>query len=203
MILKNMQTHIIYLSKLKEYRNYFLAPIGVGLTVFLGSIPIFNPDAWTFLIILFSLAIAGSVIFVIFTRLIAVVERIYAELDSIFREGIEHLGMSYGFFIASVADLSIVNFSSVDNYRLFTHLLLGAVMRTFSNRFKELAVQYWYIPDFKKFSELESTEYSKNLHLMRLHFQKFNRTLSFPLGLLEFVEEVLKEYKPNSENNNK
>lgn len=185
------------ISKLKEWRNYLLSPIGIGLTILLSTMSIFGFDLWVFVIVLISLAGIGSLIFVFCTLLVKIIEQIYNEIDFIFNDGIGKFQTSHGFFITSVSDLTKINFDGINNYRIFVHLLLGAVMLTFSNQFKILSTRYWAFRDFKEFLESEAKSYTKNLSLMRVYFQQFDKTKTrIHEELLEFVEETLKEYKP-------
>ena len=188
------------ISKLKEWRNYFISPIGVGLTVLLGITPVFNFDFWTFFIILISLAGIGFVIFIFFTWLVGKIEQIYTEIDFIFNYSVGWFQMSNGFFITVVSDLTKVSFEGVNNYRIFTHLLLGAVLLIISNKFKKLSIDFRAFRNFKEFLESESKSYTKNIDLMSMYFQQFDKTKTrIHEELLEFVEETLKEYKPKDE----
>jgi len=179
------------ISKVKEWRNYLLSPIGVGLTLLLGSTAIFNFDVVVFSTILVILAIIGGIIFVIFTKLIGIIEKIHTEIDFVYANIIEKFWKSQGFMTSNVADISKVNFEEMENYLLFSHSLIGAVMHYISNYLKKMSKQYRYFSDFKKTLEETSVIYDENIEEVKQIWKVFDKTKSVHPDLLRFVEQEL------------
>ena len=190
------------IRKLKEWRSYLLAPIGVGFTVLLGVASIFSIDALIFWSILSLMAIAGALIFVSFTKQIGIIESLSADVDFITTNGIDKIVQSQAFITTSVADLSYLDYDDLFNYMNFTNLLTVAVMLSLSKDFKELSVRYKPRRGFRKdldFSEnLESISdlYAKVPDTMVKLFEFFDRTKLVHPELLKFVEDAFKDYKP-------
>lgn len=184
------------ISKIKEWRNYLLSPIGAGLAVLIGSTTVYNFDLWVFTTILSILAVIGLIIFVIFTKLASIVENVYSEIEIMLTDGIGNLVTSQGFITSVVADLSITNFENIKNYFVFSQILICAVMYSLSNQLKELAEKYRILKDFKNFLEEQSQIYRKDIDHVTIYFQVFDRTKLLHPELLKFVDETLKDFKP-------
>lgn len=185
------------ISKLKEWRNYALSLIGASITILLGVASLYNFDIWLFTIVLLILAASGLVIFVIFSKLTGVLESIYADLQVMHHGGMNNLLQSQGFITTLVADLSTVDIENVKNYFVFTQLLVSAVMYSISNQLKEVSVKYKIFPDLNKYMEDQSKLYRKNIEEIKYYFQVFDETKFHHPELIKFVNETLKEFKPN------
>ena len=189
------------ISKLKEWRNFALGIVGVILTVFLGSMTIFDIDIWTFLIILTSLAIIALIIIALFTWLVRISEDIIADVIIMFNEGIRKFYMSNGYLSTRVANLSELNFVEIENYAVFTQLLLSAVMCTYEENLKELAKKYIKFKDIKEAMETISKNYVQDPSIIKKYTEVFDqKKVSYP-ELLKFVDDTLKKYRENTVNN--
>ena len=187
--------------KAKEWKNYLLAAIGASLTVLLGSTSIFNIDAWISFSLLVVLAMSGACIFVIFTKVIKIIENISADINLAYYKTLFYITQSYGYITTFVFDLSKLNYDHLANYMVFTNLLQTAVMLSLSKELEKMSIRYKLVPGFSKSFEKASERYKAGIEFVTHQWQNFDKTKPVPPEALKFVEETLKEYIPKETRN--
>ena len=184
------------IKKKKEMRSYLLTPVGIALTVLIGSTPVFNLGAEYFLFILCILVGAGASVFLISIKVINTVENITLSTLSVQRKAIFYLMESYGFITSSCFDLSQLDHGNLRNYMVFTHLLGSAVMSSYSQHVKKLSYRHDKFSDLGKAVEEDLKKIEPNTDTIQKLFSVFDRTKPLPSGPLKFLENELRKYDP-------
>lgn len=184
------------IKKIKEMRSYLLTPVGVALTVLVGSMSVFNLGAEYFLFILCILVGIGALVFLISIKIINTVENIALSARPVQCNAIFHLMESHGFITSSCFDLSQLDHGNLRNYMIFTLLLESAVMSSYSQHVKKLSCRYNKFSDLGKAVEEDLKKIEPNPDAIQKLFSVFDRTKPLPSGALKFVENELRKYDP-------
>lgn len=182
------------ISRAKGIRNSILTGIGGVVTTLVSITPVFHLEPF----LIHILGIGGLVSMVTIMILNASskwIEDLSLSYAEIYEGSIGLLTYSQGFLTTRVARLSEVNYEYVENFFIFTITLSAAIQMDVAKSLKHIAKTHAKFTSYKSVIEDEAKSFQKNSEIISSSHPRINRSMDMPPELLDFVDQVYKNYK--------